>query len=120
VNLSEQPEAEDPSRDYIAYIPAVAVNGAGIVAVTWYDRRGLPAGARMRGWNVRMRVSLDGGATWPPSVQVNSEPSTGELTGWHTAGLCADADGAFPPVRIDDRTGKAQLWMATVRLAPAR
>jgi hypothetical protein len=119
VNLSEQTEAEDPARDYLAYIPCVAVNRAGVVAVTWYDRRGLtPAaeGGAMTGWNVRMRVSLDGGATWAPSVQVTSQPSTGELTGGHTAGLTADAAGRFHPLWIDDRSGKPQLWTAAVRV----
>lgn len=117
VNLSEQTAEQDPSKDYLAYIPCIAVNKAGVVAVTWYDRRGLPqAGAdgSARGWNLRMRVSLDGGKTWPPSVQVTSEASRGQLTGWHTAGLCADAAGDFHPAWIDDRTGVPQLWTASV------
>lgn len=117
VNLSEQPESGDPEQDYLAYIPSIAVNGEGIVAVTWYDRRGLPPPASdgsPKGWNLRMRVSLDGGAAWPPSVQVTSQASTGNLTGWHTAGLCADATGNFHPAWIDDRTGLPQLWTAKV------
>jgi hypothetical protein len=119
VNLSEQFDTEDVVLDYLAYIPCVAVNNAGVVAVTWYDRRGLPGtggGGSMKGWNLRMRVSRDGGATWAPSVQVTSKPSTGDLTGWHTAGLTADATGCFHPVWIDDRTGKPQLWTARVTL----
>jgi hypothetical protein len=115
--LSEQPDTDDPTQDYLAYIPCIAVNKAGVVAVTWYDRRGLPpagGGGATKGWNLRMRVSPDGGATWAPSVQVTSKPSTGELTGWHTAGLTADAAGAFHPAWIDDRTGKPQLWTARV------
>jgi hypothetical protein len=117
VQLSEQPDTDDPAQDYQAYIPCVAVNGAGVVAVTWYDRRGLPAAApdgSAKGWNLRVRVSRDGGATWPPSVQVTSQASTGKLTGWHTAGLCADAEGNFHPAWIDDRSGKPQLWTARV------
>ncbi len=117
VNLSEQPETDDPSQDYIAYIPCIAVNKAGVIAVTWYDRRGLPGvesdGSR-KGWNLRMRVSLDGGATWPPSVLVTSQGSNGKLTGWHTAGLSADAAGDFHPAWIDDRSGKPQLWTTRV------
>lgn len=114
VNLSEQPDTDD---DYLAYIPCIAVNNAGVVAVTWYDRRGLPperGGEATRGWNLRVRVSVDGGATWAPSVQVTSQASRGELTGWHTAGLCADAAGNFHPAWIDDRTGKPQLWTTRV------
>jgi hypothetical protein len=61
-----------------------------------------------------MRVSFDGGATWPPSVQITSQASSGKLTGWHTAGLCADSAGNFHPAWIDDRTGKPQLWTASV------
>jgi hypothetical protein len=117
VNLSEQPGTEDSTSDYLAYIPCVAVNTAGAAAVTWYDRRGLPPGGggeTVKGWNLRMRVSLDGGATWAPSVLGSSKPSSGELTGWHTAGLTADAAGHFHPVWIDDRTGEPHLWTARV------
>ena len=117
VNLSEQPDTDDPTQDYLAYIPCIAVNNAGVVAVSWYDRRGLPptgAGRETKGWNLRLRVSLDGGATWPPSVQVTTQASSGKLTGWHTAGLSADAAGNFHPAWIDDRTGKPQLWTARV------
>jgi hypothetical protein len=117
VNLSEQPDTDGPAQDYLAYLPCIAVNQAGILAVTWYDRRGLPPAAgdgSMKGWNVRLRVSLDAGATWPPSVPITSKPSTGELTGWHTAGLTADAAGHFHPVWIDDRSGRPQLWTARV------
>ncbi len=119
VNLSEQPDTDDLAQDYLAYIPCIAVNKAGVVAVTWYDRRGLPGPASdgsMRGWNVRMRVSQDSGATWSPSVQVTSQPSSGKLTGWHTGGLTADAAGDFHPAWIDDRTGTPQLWTARVTL----
>ena len=115
VNLSEQPDADNVAEDYMAYMPCIAVNKSGVVAVTWYDRRGLaPASGdgSMKGWNVRIRVSMDGGATWAPSIQVTSKPSTGKLTGWHTAGLTADAAGDFHPAWIDDRTGKPQLWTA--------
>lgn len=121
VSLSEQPEDANPTTDYIAYIPCVAVNKAGVIAVTWYDRRGLPGNGypNLKGWNVRLRVSTDGGVNWHPSVQINSQPCTGNLTGWHTAGLCADAAGRFHPAWIDDRTGVAQLWTATI-VAAAR
>jgi hypothetical protein len=117
VKLSEQPEPEDPARDYIAYIPCVAVNNDGIVAVTWYDRRelqGRGSDGSLKGWNLRVRVSLDGGATWPPSVQVTSRPSIGKVAGGHTAGLAADAAGQFHTAWIDDRTGTLQLWTAKV------
>jgi hypothetical protein len=34
-----------------------------------------------------------------------------------TAGLCADADGVFHPLWIDNRTGERQVWTATFRVA---
>ena len=114
VKLSEQSDADDPPHDYIAYIPCITVNKMGAVAVSWYDRRGLPSGGQARGWNLRIRVSLDGGTTWAPSVQVNSKPSTGTFKGWFTAGITADVSGRFHPVWLDDRTGVAQLWTASV------
>jgi hypothetical protein len=117
VNLSEQPDTDNTAEDYLAYIPCIAVNKSGVIAVTWYDRRGLqPAASEdtMKGWNVRIRISQDGGATWVPSVQVTSQASSGKLTGWHTAGLAADAADHFHAVWIDDRTGRPQLWTARV------
>ncbi len=70
------------------------------MAVSWYDRRGLKhldydekanAYRPDKGWNVRTRVSFDGGNTWTASKLVNTLPSTKELSTWHTAGLVADA-----------------------------
>ncbi len=53
--------------------PTVAVNKDGVVAVQWYDRRDF---ANDIGWNIRMRVSLDGGDTWSPSVKITDQPTT--------------------------------------------
>jgi len=69
--LSEQPPE---GAGYHAFLPAVAVNKAGVVAVSWCDTRerdriGKPA------WDVRLRVSADGGQTWQPSVRVTSQTS---------------------------------------------
>src|SRR5437667_313434 len=75
--LSEQTDNGDNA--YGAYMPAITVNKAGYVAVTWYDRRGLPTAPgsippfHAPGCNVRIRLSLDGGETWQPSVQVNEK-----------------------------------------------
>jgi hypothetical protein len=116
--LSEQPAAAE--QDYASYLPAVAVSKDGVVAVSWYDRRGLPRGKRGEfppGWNVRLRVSPDGGETWQPSVQVNEKTGKAPYNQVRdTAGLAADADGGFHPVWIDDRTGKRQVWTATVKV----
>jgi len=55
------------------FLPTVAVNKAGVVAVTWYDRRDNPDGL---GWYVRVRASLDGGDSWLSSVRVSEKPNT--------------------------------------------
>lgn len=119
--LSEQPKAE--KQDYAAYLPALAVNKDGVVAVSWYDRRGLPRGKPREfppGWNLRLRVSTDGGESWHPSVQVNEAPKKPGKTPYHqvrdTVGLAAAANGNFHPVWIDDRTGMRQVWTATVQV----
>jgi hypothetical protein len=118
--LSEQADNGDA---FGAYMPAIAVNKEGHVAVTWYDRRGLPTTPgstppfHAPGCNVRIRVSLDGGESWQPSVQVNERAIKSSI--WDlrdTAGLAADAAGTFHPVWIDDRTGTPQVWTAAVRV----
>jgi len=117
--LSEQPA--QGNAGYGAYMPCLAVNKDGVVAVTWYDRRGLHTfpGPRAPYYapecNVRIRVSPDGGDAWSPSVQINEE--TIQATVYElrdTAGLAADANGTFHPVWIDDRTGTRQVWTAKV------
>jgi hypothetical protein len=117
--LSEQ--SDDGENGYGTYMPAIAVTTEGHVAVTWYDRRGLPAAPGSRppfhapGCNVRIRISLDSGETWQPSVQVNEKAINASV--WDlrdTAGLAADASGMFHPVWIDDRTGTTQVWTGTV------
>jgi hypothetical protein len=126
VPLSEQPSGD---AGYQAFLPAVAVNKAGLVAVSWYDTRerdriGKPA------WDVRLRASTDGGRTWQPSMRVTSQTSvfSGEdpeeehrrirrpLWLGDTAGLCADTDGVFHPLWVDNRTGERQVWTAAVRV----
>jgi RNA polymerase sigma factor (sigma-70 family) len=120
VPLSEQPEPKPGEKAYGALIPSVAVNNQGVVSVTWYDRRGLTGGGK--GWNVRLRASLDGGENWLPSVQVNDVGSEKRDTAslGHTAGLAADADGVFHPVWIDNRMGTLQVWTAAVTVAPTK
>ena len=132
VVISEQPMDADPEAVYATWMPSIAVNKDGVVAVSWYDRRGLPKPRMVptevkfqgrlvpkrvtHGWNVRLRVSLDGGATWLPSVQLSEQPSQRELQVGHTAGLAAAADGRFHATWIDDRTGTTQLWGAAVEV----
>jgi hypothetical protein len=119
--ISEQPA--DGTGGCGAHWYALAVNKDGVVAVSWYDRRGLPDeddGTHQRygaGCNVRIRLSLDGGDTWQPSVRVNETPIRAKMQDLRdTMGLAADADGTFHPVWIDDRTGVQQVWTATVKV----
>ena len=106
---------EKAARRY-AFLPSVAVNRMGVVAVSWYDAT-LRGGTLRR--NVRLRASLDGGSTWLASVRVTeveslSEPGTDESWLGDTAGLAADASGAFHPLWVDNRTGVRQVFTAAV------
>ena len=54
------------------FMPSVAVNREGVVGVLWYDRRESPDNL---GWHVRFSASLDGGATFLPSIKVSEVPT---------------------------------------------
>ena len=122
VVLSEQSFVSNGDGNYLTALPNIAVNNEGVVAVSWYDRRGLPPSRKVAGnrqvtesvgWNIRARISIDGGSTWLPSVQLNSEQSGGLLNVGHTAGLAASADGRFHSLWIDGRSRSRQLWTTT-------
>jgi hypothetical protein len=119
VPLSEQSGA---GGDYDAFVPGIAVNKAGVVAVAWYDTRGL---RRDEGWNVRLRASLDGGDTWGPSVPVTDLPAAKDKAlrkrllrreVGHTSGLAAGADGVFHCLWVDNRGGTQQVWTAAAEV----
>jgi hypothetical protein len=99
------------------FMPMVAVNRGGIVAVSWYDRRDNPDNL---GYWPRFSASLDGGTTWLPSVRVSTSANLVRddkeirFNSGDTAGLAADAGGTFHPVWIDNRTGTHQVWTASV------
>lgn len=107
------------SRD--AFLPTVAVSKAGVVGITWHDVRALKDGQSVR--DVRFRASLDGGVTWLPSVKVTEVPMRHAEKGkvsfrtGHTAGLAADAGGAFHALWIDGRTKVPQAWTAKVTVS---
>jgi hypothetical protein len=135
VNDDRSPEQGGNGPDHL--LPSVAVNKGGVVLVTWYDRREAKDNL---GWRIRGAVSLDGGETFSSSVAfsdtANAYPATtpfdlqafwgnGTLSvslnpffanGGHTSGLAVDADGTFHPTWIDNHTGIAQLWSATVKI----
>lgn len=117
------------------FAPDVAVNKRGVVGVMWYDRRNDPDNV---GYWVRFAVSYDGGETFLPSVPVSNAPSRlfngsrlwlqgggtngsasiglndFQMSGGHTVGLAAGADGVFHPFWIANYTGADQAWSASV------
>ena len=99
------------------FMPAVVVNRAGVVGVSWYDRRD---NADNIGYWVRFAASLDGGVTWLKSTRVSTFPHVNSedprKNSGDTAGLSADPDGLFHPVWIDNRTGIPQMWTTTIRV----
>jgi hypothetical protein len=125
--IDDRPEPKAGANADDAFMPTVAVNREGVVAVSWYDTRGIPNG---RGWNVRLRASLDGGETWLPAMRVTEQATdyngkvaakgstfpegTGLNGPGDTAGMAADADGVFHPLWIDNRTGVRQVWTAAI------
>jgi hypothetical protein len=122
--------------------PALAVNKEGVVAVTWFDTRDSADGKQ---YHQYLAASLDGGASFLPSVRVSSDPSdprgagnrrqmtpsarihkervvlsflsaAGWTAGGHYMGLAADKDGDFHPFWVDARTGTSQIYTARVNV----
>jgi hypothetical protein len=60
------------AREADNFMPSLAVNRAGVVGLTWDDRRDNPDNI---GYTVRFAASLDGGETWTPSVRVSEQPT---------------------------------------------
>ena len=141
VNDDRSPEKGGKGPDHL--LPSVGVNKDGVVLVTWYDRREAKDNL---GWRMRAAASLDGGETFSASVPItdfaNAYPQTTPwdlraggssddttslvsvyvgiddffVSGGHTSGLAVDADGTFHPTWIDNHTGVAQLWSASVKV----
>jgi hypothetical protein len=100
------------------FMPMITVNSAGVVGLTWYDRRESPNNLS---YMPRFAASLDGGATWLPSIAVSSSPEVltptdRVLNGGDKSGLTADVDGVFHVLWIDNRTGINQVWTTTVKV----
>jgi len=122
---------------------AVAVNGDGVVGVTWYDTREAPSEFAFHQY---FAASFDGGESFTAPERVSSAisrpmgsgnllpaPATfsgpeGELrvallsaasrwvNGGDYMGLTASADGHFHPVWADARSGTYQVYTAEVRV----
>jgi hypothetical protein len=108
------------SSTHYALLPTVAVNRSGIVGVSWYEVSF--SGQEKYRCELRFQASVDGGATWLPSVAVTDVASTygkgsrESRVSWlgDTAGLAVDSTGAFHPLWIDNRTGIKQVFTARV------
>ena len=109
-----------PADTMDRFMPTLAVNRDGVVGLLWYDRRDNPDNMS---YYARFTASLDGGATWLPSVRVSesiysagpvAERSAFTGNGGDTAGLVAAADGVFYPVWVADRNGIPQVFAAPV------
>lgn len=118
--LSEQKEA-GKARDYHAYLPAIAVNKAGVVGVSWYDTRDIAV--NKEGWHGRFRASIDGGKTWLPSSRISaagSEFLKGEkyenIFAGDTAGLAADGKGVFHVLWVNNSSGVLQAWTVPIEV----
>ena len=108
-------------------LPSIAVNGDGVVAVTWADARNV--GERSDCTDLYAAVSMDGGVSFTPEIRISDTtscigtPANGavahrwRLGGGDYLGLAADADGRFHTVWADSRTGSSQLWTSRFRMA---
>jgi hypothetical protein len=117
-------------------IPAIAVNSAGIVGVTWMDRRNSSDNSCYEAF---FSASLDGGASFLPNAKVSRAISCPKTAGnvfkypngtsfdvfarWPAggdySGLAAQADGTFRLCWSDSRTGKYRNYTAVVAVRPA-
>jgi hypothetical protein len=123
-------------------IPTIAVNKDGIVGAFWYDQRDLPGkndylprfSASFDGsdtWLPSVAVSThpkkfaeSNRSTW--STETEKEQAGSDrlhtvdmttldwITGGHTTGFTADANGTFQAVWIDNRTAVHQAWGAPI------
>lgn len=97
--------------------PSVAVNGEGLVAVTWNDRRHDPAGASYRHF---VALSTDGGRSFGPNRPVSDRttspgPGSRWLNGGDTQGLIALPDGSFRTVWTVGAGGDFRPWTAVIQ-----
>ena len=112
-----------------ARTPAIAVNGDGVLGISWYDGRN---GGRsylgiFRCQHIYFTASLDGGETFLPAVQVSTElscpdsPENGDAgkrwpAGGDYHGLVARPDGDFQILWAESREGLYELRTARVRV----
>ncbi|MDE2660185.1 MAG: sialidase family protein [Acidobacteriota bacterium] len=138
-----RPVAALASPEVQQFQPAVAVNGDGVLGVSWYDTRQAPSRFAFHQY---FAASFDGGETFTEPHRVSgalSEPlgsgnlvpapitfsgTEGELrlamisaasrwvNGGDYMGLTTSAGGRFHPVWADARSGTYQVYTAEVRI----
>jgi len=124
--------AESPGHQFL---PAIAVNREGTVAISWYETGDAPANEEKRFINRYVTASFDGGETFEPAARVSSAPSTNNRSirninargmelmlsdssrniGPDYLPVIADPGGNFRVFWADDRTGSHQVWTAVIR-----
>ena len=107
-----------------ARTPMLAVNGAGVLGLAWYDRRNDPDG---RCQDLYFTASTDLGESVLDPIRVSTETSCPDAEGngaagrgWPSGGdyssLAAAPDGSFRVVWADSRDGYFRLRTAVVRV----
>ena len=104
--------------------PAIAVDGNGVVGVSWNDRRGDPTG---RCFQTYFAASSDGGKTFSPNRRISdaktcpipagADPVESEYrfkNGGDTQGLVGLPAGGFHLAWINGASGELQLWSSAV------
>lgn len=110
--------------------PAITVTDAGVLVVLWNDRRADPLD---RCFRARASASLDGGATFVPSVPLTITdvcPATGDLAdfstrrfrlrfanGGETQGLAPLPGGDVLAVWVDEVDGVMHLRASAIRIS---
>jgi len=106
--------------------PAIAVDGEGVVGVSWNDRRADPTDLCYQPY---FAASADGGASFSPNVEVSQEltcpagshaegtPLDSDyryLNGGDTQGIVGLPEGGFHLAWINGGAGQMQLWSTIV------
>jgi hypothetical protein len=109
--------------------PAIAVDGEGVVGVSWNDRRADPTDLCYQPY---FAASADGGASFSPNVEVSQEltcPAGSHaegtpldstyryLNGGDTQGIVGLPQGGFHLAWINGGAGQMQLWSTIVAVA---
>lgn len=116
----ESPASNSRSR----WIPQVAVNNEGVVAVAWMDRRDDASG---KCYAPYISLSIDGGASFRKPIRLSDKISCPNLqksgiassrwpVGGDYFGLAAAADGTFHLLWPDARNGTFELWTSSVKM----